>query len=233
MRIIIHMETNSKSLADRMRAALKSAGYNGRKVSVRHDHYSMGSTVHVTIRDHQISRRTIEAICEPFSSVRRDEQGEILSGGNTFVDVAYGKGVLEVVARPIAEQLAAAGLGVVIEINGARYVKLADGAYGGSVIQGVDSDGCADTRRMNAHCGDPTKADQLMFAARQIAEVAVAAADLAERADEVKIERCSVCNEPTHPSDSDDFDRCRSCIAKAEATEDADVIQFLTAVGAV
>jgi hypothetical protein len=33
--------------ADRLRAALKQAGYNSRQVSVRHPH----STLHVTIRD--------------------------------------------------------------------------------------------------------------------------------------------------------------------------------------
>lgn len=164
--------------ADKLRAALKAAGFNRKMVTVKHDHYSMGSTLYVTIRDASIGRATVAAISEQFENVRRDEYGDILSGGNTHLHLEYARGVLEVVATPIAQQLAAAAIGVPVEINGDRYVKLADGVYGGSVIQDVDADGVGGSR-MNAHCGNPADPTALMFAARQIAERAIAIGEAA------------------------------------------------------
>lgn len=209
--------------ADQIRNALKAAGYSRKQITVRYDGYSMGATVHVTIRDHKVSRAVIEALCAPFESVRRDEQGSILEGGNTFVDVEYGRGVLDLVAAPIANKLAAAELGVTIEIDGLLYVKLADGAYGGTVIQGVDADGCADTRRMNAHCGRPDVAADLMFAARQIAERAIAVADIAASSAAAEAVVFADAVEVVKAADS----------TLATSSEDADVVRFLTAVGAL
>jgi hypothetical protein len=80
-------KTNSK--ADQLRAALKTAGYSRKQVTVKHDHYSMGSTLHVTIRDLSVSKANVTAIAESYSNVRRDQFGEILSGGNTYLDVSY------------------------------------------------------------------------------------------------------------------------------------------------
>lgn len=62
-----HMTTTIASPTDRLRAALKQAGFNARRVSVRHDH----STLRVTIRDASASLTQVEAVAGPFESVRR------------------------------------------------------------------------------------------------------------------------------------------------------------------
>jgi len=63
------------SPGDRLRAALKQAGFNTRRVSVRADQ----STLQVTIRDASVSLTPVEAIAGPFESIRRCEAtGEIL-----------------------------------------------------------------------------------------------------------------------------------------------------------
>jgi hypothetical protein len=72
--------------AQTLRAALKTAGLNGRRVTVRHDH----NTLRVTIRDASVSLSKVKEIADQFVSIRRCEAtGEILCGGNTFVDVSY------------------------------------------------------------------------------------------------------------------------------------------------
>jgi hypothetical protein len=76
--------TTNTTPVQTLRAAIKTAGFNGRKVTVRLDH----STLRVTIRDASAPLSTVKAIADQFSSVRRCEKtGEILCGGNTFVDV--------------------------------------------------------------------------------------------------------------------------------------------------
>jgi hypothetical protein len=72
--------------ADALRVALKAAGFNARRVSVRADH----STLRVTVRDASVSLTQVAAIANAFEVVRRDHaSGEILCGGNTFVEVEY------------------------------------------------------------------------------------------------------------------------------------------------
>jgi hypothetical protein len=64
--------------ADSLRSVLKTAGFNARRVSVRHD----GSTLRVTIRDASASLTKVKAIAETYESVRYCQAtGEILSGG--------------------------------------------------------------------------------------------------------------------------------------------------------
>jgi len=80
------MATTNTTPAQTLRAALKAAGFNARRVTVRQSH----SSLYVSIRDAGASLSEVEAIANKFSVVRRCEAtGEILSGGNTFVNVAY------------------------------------------------------------------------------------------------------------------------------------------------
>jgi hypothetical protein len=91
-----------------IRSALKAAGYGKADVSVHNDSYSMGSTVYVKIKRPEISLSKVESLAEPFARVDRDSQtGEILGGGNCFVDVAYADGALDAAAARIEEQVAA------------------------------------------------------------------------------------------------------------------------------
>jgi hypothetical protein len=75
--------------ARRIRTALKAKGWSCRKVSVRIDRFSMGSAIVVRILDATIPKAMVEAVANEFESVRRDAFGEILGGGNRYVDV-YG-----------------------------------------------------------------------------------------------------------------------------------------------
>jgi hypothetical protein len=72
--------------ADALRAALKAAGFNARRVSVRADN----SLLRVTIRDASASLTKVKAIAAPFESVRHCQAtGEILAGGNIFLACEY------------------------------------------------------------------------------------------------------------------------------------------------
>jgi hypothetical protein len=109
------MTTTIASPADRLRAALKQAGFNVRRVSVRHDH----STLRVTIRDASASLTQIEAVAGPFESVRRCQAtGEILLGGNCYVDVKYASDVVKPLKAELAELLAAAPFDAYVPVRG-------------------------------------------------------------------------------------------------------------------
>ena len=71
-----------------IRAELKKVlGYNSRQVSVRMRHYS---NIVFTIRTADIKKAEIKEFASQYESYQRDHAtGEILCGGNTFVDVQY------------------------------------------------------------------------------------------------------------------------------------------------
>ena len=78
-------ETCTEAAAS-VRAALKAKGWNARAVSVRADPYSMGSSLHVTVKDPAIPLAVVRAIAMSAERVRYCEvTHEILSGGNRFV----------------------------------------------------------------------------------------------------------------------------------------------------
>lgn len=99
------MSDTTKEAAARMRKELKAAGYNSRKVSVRTDYYSMGSSIHVTVRARGVDGATVKAIANAGERIDRCEiTGEILSGGNLFVHFDYcGKLLKEIEADISAE----------------------------------------------------------------------------------------------------------------------------------
>lgn len=91
--------------AAKIRAALKIAGYNARKVTVREPHYG---SVTVTIRDASVRISAVKEIAKGFEKIHRCEaSGETLLGGNTYVDVEYLDTIIEPIAKDIAAQLAA------------------------------------------------------------------------------------------------------------------------------
>ena len=92
------MTTTNTTPAQAVRAALKAEGFNARRVTVRHQH----STLYVTIRDACASLSKVKAIADKYSVVRRCEAtGEILCGGNIFVDVAYSHELVDPVKAAI------------------------------------------------------------------------------------------------------------------------------------
>lgn len=75
---------------------LKTKGYNRTKVSVKHSYYGYDDGYKVTVKDVSIPLEKIKELVLKFRSVDYDERsGEILSGGNTYVDVEYDKNVVK------------------------------------------------------------------------------------------------------------------------------------------
>jgi hypothetical protein len=92
------MNTTIAGPADRLRSALKQAGFTARQATVRQRH----STLHVTIRDASVSLTRVAAIAGQFEVVRRDQAtGEILCGGNTYVEVEYAAAIIAPVKASI------------------------------------------------------------------------------------------------------------------------------------
>src|ERR1044071_1145202 len=136
------MTTTNDTPAQRLRVALKSAGLNARQVTVRYPH----STLYVTIRDTSVSLTRVTAIAEAFESVSRDHKtGEILCGGNTFVQVKYDDLLIRPVQAQILAVLGPAPDDVYVELPGGfRAIKVSrkhGATYVGEVrIQGPTFD---------------------------------------------------------------------------------------------
>lgn len=92
-----------------IRAQYKAKGWNARKISVRASYYSMGSSIYVTIKDASIPMAEAEAIAKGAERIDRCEfSGEILCGGNRFVDVKYDSAVLEAMGAQYLDAVKAA-----------------------------------------------------------------------------------------------------------------------------
>lgn len=84
-----------------VRAALKAKGWTSKDVSVRADNYSMGSALRIRIRNPRVPLSVVKAAAAPQERIRYDEySGEILSGGNRYVDVSYDSDALKALAAP-------------------------------------------------------------------------------------------------------------------------------------
>ncbi len=95
--------------AKTIRETLKAKGLSNRKVSVRADSYSMGSSVYVTVKDPSVDLAMVEEIANREESIRRCEfSGEILSGGNTYVHVRYSREAEAAIAAEYTERVKAA-----------------------------------------------------------------------------------------------------------------------------
>jgi hypothetical protein len=79
-----------------IRAALKAKGWSSRDVSVKSDLYSMGSSIHITIKNPAVPASVVKSIAQGHESISRDAYtGEILSGGNRYVFVNYSDAALD------------------------------------------------------------------------------------------------------------------------------------------
>lgn len=85
----------TKQAAAAIRAELKAHGWSSRAVSVRADCYSLGSAIRVLVRDASVPVSLVRTIARAHEVVRRDEAtGEVLGGGNRFIDVEYDREAL-------------------------------------------------------------------------------------------------------------------------------------------
>lgn len=103
-------------------------GWTSRQVSVRAEHYSMGSSLHVVVKDPSIPLRAVKAIAGQAESIRRCEvTGEILSGGNRYVHVRYSSDAQEAHAARFFEPVSQALEG--LEAGSNRLASIAGTAF--------------------------------------------------------------------------------------------------------
>lgn len=91
-----------------IRRTLKARGWTSRDVSVRAEYYSIGSSIHVVIKNADVPLTTVERIANEHERVDRDQWGEILSGGNRFVHVSYSHDANDVLTARYAPVILAA-----------------------------------------------------------------------------------------------------------------------------
>lgn len=139
--------------SDTLRAALKSAGYNSRKVTVRDRGGSLETSLLVTIRSADVSLTAVTEIAAPFANIHRDGYGEILGGGNTFVTVEYADALVEPIKTAFAAEILPAPVGDDVLLGdgfSARKIPARDATYADEVeISGPGFDGS----RRNVACG--------------------------------------------------------------------------------
>lgn len=94
--------------AAQIRAALKAKGWTSRDVSVRAEYYSMGSSIHVVIKNPDVPLAPVEAEANAHEKIDRDQWGDILSGGNRYVHVNYSSEANAALARRHMDAMTAA-----------------------------------------------------------------------------------------------------------------------------
>jgi hypothetical protein len=88
--------------AAEIRKALKAQGITSRDVSVRSDYFSMGSSIDVSIKNPRVALGPVKQIAEAHESISRcSVSGEILSGGNRYVHVAYAPTAIQALTAPL------------------------------------------------------------------------------------------------------------------------------------
>ncbi len=102
---------STKESAKALRTFLKKQyGWTSRQVSVRCEYFSMGSAVHVTIKDPEVPLAPVKAAaserCERIS--RCELTGEILGGGNTYLHCGYSEEASAARSAPYLEAVKAA-----------------------------------------------------------------------------------------------------------------------------
>jgi hypothetical protein len=155
------MTTTNLRPADALRAALKSAGFNARRVSVRHDH----STLRVTVRDPSASLTQVKAIAAPFESVRHCQvTGEILSGGNTFLSCEYSDALVEPIKVAIAKVLDAAPQDEMVTVIGDFRAAKVSRERGATYPDEVRIEGPSFDYRNHMACGAHWAAERIAVA---------------------------------------------------------------------
>ena len=95
--------------AAEIRKQYKAKGWSSRDISVRADHFSMGSSIDVTVKRPDIPLAEVKAIAEQAESISRCEiTGDILCGGNRYVHVGYSSTAHEARVAPFLPAIEAA-----------------------------------------------------------------------------------------------------------------------------
>jgi len=107
--------------AKEIRTALKAAGWTSRDVSVTRKRCTYSYTIRVEIKNAALPLALVESIARKHENVRRCEvTGEILAGGNTYLDVEYADSALAPFTSEILSLLP--GDGGVCDVAGWRVL---------------------------------------------------------------------------------------------------------------
>jgi hypothetical protein len=113
-----------------IRESLKKLGFTGRDISVRAESYLMGSTIHVRVINPRVSLAVARAVAARYEHVRRDDgTGEILGGGNRFVDVEHDRKTLAAAMAPVLDVVLALEVGQSAEVAGRIVGRLAENDF--------------------------------------------------------------------------------------------------------
>ena len=109
-----------------LRKLLKERGWNSRKVGVRSGRCTYSGEINVTIKDPAVPYHEVKKLASGFESISRCHvSGEILSGGNTYVDVNLAENVVKVLEARYLEAVKAA----VAKIEGNRIIDVTDNNF--------------------------------------------------------------------------------------------------------
>ena len=172
--------------AAEIRGKLKKLyGITSRQVSVRAKSFSMGSSLDVTINDPAVDIREVRNVADSKEKIDRCQYtGEILSGGNRYLDVRYGDKAAAAFAAANADAIAklvavlpesgsTSSAAPEVEIDGKRLVVMR--GYNGCDLQVCDVSGPESYRVM------PAWIPQEDYLAKPEGKVAVAASILGMR----------------------------------------------------
>ena len=79
--------TKATQSARAIRTELKRLGITARQVSVRSSKSCWSESIDITIKDTNVALSVVEEIARKYESLRRDENGGLLKGGNIYVTV--------------------------------------------------------------------------------------------------------------------------------------------------
>ena len=86
-------------------AELKAAGIPKKAYSIRCRYCGYSQSIDVSVKDLSVNLDRVKRVVDKYSHVRWDEHcGEILSGGNTFVDVEYSYKAMDVAGEAFLDR---------------------------------------------------------------------------------------------------------------------------------
>jgi len=130
----------SKEKAAEIRKILKTKGWSSRKVSVRSEPCTLSNSLRIEIKDALVPLNEVEAVAKKYQHVDRCEfSGEILCGGNTYVNVSY-QSYPESVLDPYADRIVARVEAAMAKVENDHTIYPVVGEYGvcGDLVGGYD-----------------------------------------------------------------------------------------------
>lgn len=121
--------TTKNDRAKAIRSQLKTElGANARQISVRVSSYSLGCTIRVLVKSARFGLADVDRIARAHENLRRCEySGEILMGGNAYVDVEYAREATATLTAYLEARLDALAPGEVAPVGGLNVAIDADG----------------------------------------------------------------------------------------------------------